>query len=81
MQNSTVFVLDKNENSREIIKSFIENLDFVNEVKLYDDFTRGYEDIKQSENPIVILDISEDFAGLDEIAGKLKLVTSNNYFC
>lgn len=66
----------KNENSREIIKSFIENLDFVNEVKLYDDFTRGYEDIKQSENPIVILDISEDFAGLDEIAGKLKLVTS-----
>lgn len=76
MQNSTVFVLDKNENSREIIKSFIENLDFVNEVKLYDDFTRGYEDIKQSENPIVILDISEDFAGLDEIAEKLKLVTS-----
>lgn len=76
MQNSTVFVLDKNENSREIIKSFIENLDFVSEVKLYDDFTRGYEDIKQSENPIVILDISEDFAGLDEIAGKLKLVTS-----
>ena len=76
MQNSTVFVLDKNENSREIIKSFIENLDFVNEVKLYDDFTRGYEDIKQSENPIVIMDISEDFAGLDEIAGKLKLVTS-----
>ena len=76
MQNSTVFVLDKNENSREIIKSFIENLDFVNEVKLYDDFTRGYEDIKQSENPIVILVISEDFAGLDEIAGKLKLVTS-----
>lgn len=76
MQNSTVFVLDKNENSREIIKSFIENLDFVNEVKPYDDFTRGYEDIKQSENPIVILDISEDFAGLDEIAGKLKLVTS-----
>lgn len=76
MQNSTVFVLDKNENSREIIKSFIENLDFVNEVKLYDDFTRGYEDIKQSENPIVILDISEDFVGLDEIAGKLKLVTS-----
>lgn len=76
MQNSTVFVLDRNENSREIIKSFIENLDFVSEVKLYDDFTRGYEDIKQSENPIVILDISEDFAGLDEIAGKLKLVTS-----
>lgn len=76
MQNSTVFVLDKNENSREIIKSFIENLDFVSEVKLYGDYNKGYEDIKLAENPIVILDISEDFAGLDEIAGKLKLVTS-----
>ena len=76
MQNSTVFVLDKNENSREIIKSFIENLDFVSEVKLYGDYNKGYEDIKLAENPVVILDISEDFAGLDEIAGKLKLVTS-----
>lgn len=76
MQNSTVFVLDKNENSREIIKSFIENLDFVSEVKLYGDYNKGYEDIKLAENPLVILDISEDFAGIDEIAGKLKLVTS-----
>lgn len=76
MQNSTVFVLDRNENSREIIKSFIENLDFVSEVKLYGDYNKGYEDIKLAENPLVILDISEDFAGLDEIAGKLKLVTS-----
>lgn len=76
MQNSTVFVLDKNENSREIIKSFIENLDFVEGVKLYDDYNKGYEDIKQSENSIVILDISEEFSGLDEIAGNLKLVTS-----
>ncbi len=76
MQNSTVFVLDRNENSREIIKSFIENLDFVSEVKLYGDYNKGYEDIKLAENPVVILDISEDFAGLDEIAGKLKLVTS-----
>lgn len=76
MQNSTVFVLDRNENSRDIIKSFIENFDFVSEVKLYGDYNKGYEDIKLAENPVVILDISEDFAGLDEIAGKLKLVTS-----
>lgn len=76
MQNSTVFVLDKNENSRDIIKSFIENLDFVEHIKLYDDFNQGYEAIKKAENPIVILDISEEFSGLDEIAGHLKLVTS-----
>ena len=77
MQNSTVFVLDKNENSREIIKSFIENLDFVNEVKLYDDFTRGYEDIKQSENPIVRL----CRAGRNCRKAETRYFQDNNYFC
>lgn len=77
MQNlSTIFVLDKNENSREIIKSFVEELDFVQGVKLYDDYQKGYEDIKEAEAPIVIMDISEEFSGLKEIADNLKLCTS-----
>lgn len=77
MQNvSTVFVLDKNEQSREVVKSFIENLDFVNEVKLYSDYTKGYEEIKQTPDAIVIMDISDEFAGLYEIADSIKLVTS-----
>ena len=77
MQNlSTIFILDKNENSREIIKSFVEELDFVQGVKLYDDYQKGYEDIKEAEAPIVIMDISEEFSGLKEIADNLKLYTS-----
>lgn len=77
MQNiSTVFVLDKNEQSREIIKSFVDGLDFVNEVKLYFDYNQGYEEIKQASNPVVIMDISEEPSELREIADKIKLVTS-----
>lgn len=77
MQNlSTIFILDKNENSREVIKSFVEGLEFVQEVKQFDDYQKGYEEIKQTSNPIVIMDISEEFDGLEEIAGSLKLCTS-----
>ena len=77
MQNlSTLFILDKNENSREVIKSFVEGLEFVQEVKQFDDYQKGYEEIKQTSNPIVIMDISEEFGGLEEIAGSLKLCTS-----
>ncbi len=77
MQNlSTIFILDKNENSREVLKSFTEGLEFVDEVKLFDDYKKGYEEIKQASNPIVVMDISDEFSGLDEIADSLKLVTS-----
>ncbi len=77
MQNiSTIFVLDKNEQSGEIIKSFTENLEFINEVKLYEDYQKGYEDIKQASNPIVIMDISEDIPDLHKIAENIKLCTA-----
>ena len=62
--------------SREILKSFMEGLEFVEEVKLFDDYKKGYEEIKQASNPIVVMDISDEFSGLDEIAESLKLVTS-----
>ena len=74
--NSTVFVLDKNEQSREIIKSFVSNLDFITEIKLYEDYNKGCEDIKQASNPIVIMDISEDMPELHEEVENLKLYTS-----
>ena len=77
MENiSTVFVLDKNEQSREVIKSFIEDLSFIKEINLYEDYREGYEAIKQASNPIVIMDISDNLAELKEIADNIKLVTS-----
>lgn len=76
MQNySNVVVLDKNENSREIIKSYLENIDFIGEIKLFDDFRQGLEEIKNSD-PIVILDISSDSEDVKEAFEKVKLYTS-----
>ena len=43
MQNS-VIVFDKNSNSREIIKSYLESFDFVDDIKLFDDYIDGYEE-------------------------------------
>jgi len=77
MQNlSTIFILDKNQNSREVIKSFVEGLEFVEDIKLFGNYTKGLEEIKQSSNPIVIMDISDESVELDEIAASIKLCTS-----
>ena len=77
MENlSNVFSLDKNEQSRNVTKSFIEGLEIVGNIEVFDDYKQGYEAIKNSQNPIVIMDISEEFAELNEIADNIKLCTS-----
>ena len=77
MQNSSaLFVLDKNEHSRQIIRSFTENLEFINEVKLYSDYKKGIEDLKQYSDPIVIVDITDDNSDLNDIVDNIKLITS-----
>ena len=77
MENlSSVFILDKNEQSRNITKSFIEGLEFIENIEGFDNYKQGYEAIKNSQNPIVIMDISEEFAELNEIADNIKLCTS-----
>ena len=58
MQNS-VIVFDKNSNSREVIKSYLESFDFVDDINLFDDYIDGYEEVKKcGSNCIVIMDIS-----------------------
>ena len=77
MENlSNVFILDKNEQSRNVTKSFIEGLEIVENIEVFDDYKQGYEAIKNSQNPIVIMDISEEFAELNDIADNIKLCTS-----
>ena len=77
MENlSSVFILDKNEQSRNITKSFIEGLEFIENIEVFDNYKQGYEAIKNSQNPIVIMDISEEFAELNDIADNIKLCTS-----
>ena len=75
MQNS-VIVFDKNSNSREIIKSYLESFDFIGEVKLFDDYIDGYEEVKKcGANSIVIMDISSDGEDIKEMADRIKLCT------
>lgn len=77
MENlSSVFILDKNEQSRNITKSFIKGLEFIENIEVFDNYKQGYEAIKNSQNPIVIMDISEEFTELNEIADNIKLCTS-----
>lgn len=76
MQNNlSVVVLDKNQNSREIIKSYLREIDLVGDIKLYDDYTQGFEAVKEG-NCIVIMDISSGGDDVNQIAGSIKLYTS-----
>lgn len=77
MENlSNIFILDRNEQSRNITKSFIEDLEFIKNIETYEDYKQGYEAIKNAQNPIVIMDISENIDELNKIADNIKLCTS-----
>lgn len=76
MQNQiSVVVLDKNENSREIIKSFLNDIDYVSSVRLYADYEKGLEAVKEA-NCTVIADISGESDEIAKIADEIKLHTS-----
>ena len=78
MQNNlSVIVLDKNENSREVIKGYLQDIGFISDVKLFDDYSKGYEELKAAEdNCIVLMDISsEEDQNVRNIAENIKLCT------
>ena len=78
MENcSAIFILDSNLNSREILKSLLEELDINSEIKLYGDYNYGIEEIKKASNsPIVFIDISSNNQSINEQINTLKLFTS-----
>lgn len=71
-----IFVFDKNENSRAIIKSFLENLNFIEGCELFENYQEGCEAIRNSNNPIAIIDISEKTENINEIIENINLYTS-----
>lgn len=72
----SVFILDKNENSREVLRLFIEELGFEGDVKAYDDYRQALEDIKISEyQQIVFADIEEKNNDFDAVVEAVKLYT------
>ena len=77
MQN-TLIVLDKNQNSREIIKSYLSDVDFLGEIKFFGDYIEGFEEIKKSdESTIVLMDMSLDEEDVKEMADRIRLYTSS----
>lgn len=78
MENCTsIIVLDSNENSREIIKLYIEEAGFKGEIKLFEDYSQGIEEIKTSApSPIVFIDISENNSKINAIIDTVRLFTT-----
>lgn len=78
MENiSSIIVLDHKKNSREIMKSYLEEFGFEDKIKLFDNYTEGLTEIKSGEgNIIVFIDITDctdkTFSAIEEI----KLFTS-----
>lgn len=87
MDNCTkIFIFDTNKNSREILKSYLEEFNLNCEIKLIEDYSIDSEAIKSlSENSIVFIDISDFNFETKNILETLRLqtskivVTSTNY--
>lgn len=83
---SEIFILDQNQNSREILKSYLQEFNFDCEIKLYSDYNYALDEIKKTDiAPIVFIDINETINSMKEIVESIKLhttkiiITSTNY--
>ena len=75
-KSSAIYILDNNDNSREILKSYLEELDCRFEIKTFKDYDKGVEEIKNLEfAPIVFVDISENIKQTNDVLDKIKLFT------
>lgn len=85
-KNINVYILDSNQNAREVLKSYLEEINPIFNIKLYADYTFGVEEIKKADNnPIVFVDISNNNKTLDSQLNAIKLfsnrivITSTDY--
>ena len=75
--NSVIYILDENQNSREILKSYIEELSLVMEIKLFNDYEYALQEIKsETVPPIVFIDITNINNKTNELIDAIKLLTS-----
>lgn len=74
---SELYILDANKNSREVLESYLKEINPDSIIKAYGDFKEAVESIKSSENnPLVFVDISENTDRLAEYLELIKLSTS-----
>lgn len=75
--NSAIYILDSNQNSREILKSYLLELGIDCEIKIFGDYKYALQEIKKTLlAPIVFFDISNTTKEISEIIEQLKLITS-----
>ena len=77
MENcSEIYILDSHQDSREILKSYLEEINLSREIKLFGDYEYGVQELKKCENsPIVFIDISDPRI-LNNNLEEIKLLTS-----
>ena len=78
MENySSIIVLDSKDSSREILKSYLEDLGFESRIKLFSDYKEGLNEIKENkENLIVFVDITNCSEEYFRVIEEIKLFTS-----
>ena len=84
MQNNpSILVLDKNKNSREVIKGYLEDSGFAANIELFEDYSAGYENLKTLDNnSIVIMDITSEHDDIiKDTTEKIRLYTSKLIIC
>ena len=77
MENySEIYILDTHQDSREILKSYLESFDSECNIKIFGDYEYAVEEIKKSEStPIVFIDISEKDNIINSKIEDIKLIT------
>ena len=78
MENySEIYILDTHQDSREILKSYLESFDSECNIKIFGDYEYAVEEIKKSEStPIVFIDISEKDNIINSKIEDIKLITT-----
>lgn len=73
----SLFVLDTNQNSIEIIKNYLSEFGFTESAKFYTDYNLATEQIKElDENPIIFVDITDYNKNLVAVLETLKLYST-----
>lgn len=76
MEKFATFILDKNENSREVLKSYLEELSFESDITTFENYKEALEKIKSAEKPtVVFVDISDTDYDEKRIIEAIKLFT------
>ena len=75
--NPVVFILDSNANSREVLKTYLEEFGYGEDIRQYEDYEKGIDEIKnQGNSSIVFVDMGDSVDKYNEAVKKIKLYTS-----